>query len=212
MKIFDISRPLFRNDIVYPGDVLPSFRQIERNQYLISDLNLSSHSGTHIDAPAHYLTKGQTVDEIPLSTLIGPSRVADMQGAGSEITAKHLEKVVAGTERLLLRTAFCSRNRFDERYPHITPDAASLLTRHRVRCIGIDSPSIESSVGDGSVHRHLLSHGCIIIELLDLAAVSEGEYMMAALPLRLSGLEGAPARVVLMEKEDDEPWVYLNNQ
>jgi arylformamidase len=201
MKIHDVTRPLFHKDIVYPGDLAPSFCQDERNLYLISDLHFSSHAGTHIDAPVHYLKTGMTVDEIPLGTLIGTCRVVDVQDAGSRITAKRLEPAVAGTERLLLRTAFSGCDRFDPDYPHITPDAAGLLTRHRIKCIGIDSPSIESYECDGSVHRELLSHGCIIIELLDLAHVSEGDYLMAALPLRLAGVDGSPSRVVLIEEE-----------
>jgi arylformamidase len=71
-----------------------------------------------------------------------------------------------------------------------------------MKCIGIDSPSIESYQCDGSVHRELLGHGCIIIELLDLSNVNEGEYDMIALPLPLAGLDGSPARVVLYSEEE----------
>ena len=201
VKIHDVTRSLFDKDIVYPGDLAPSFCQEERGLYLISDLHFSSHAGTHVDAPVHYLKTGMTVDEIPLSTLIGTCRVVDVQDAGSRITAKSLETAVEGTERLLLRTAFSGRAGFDPDYPHLTADAAALITSHRIKCVGIDSPSIESYDCDGSVHRELLSHGCIIIELLDLAHVSEGDYLMAALPLRLTGVDGSPARVVLIEKE-----------
>jgi arylformamidase len=202
MKIHDISRPLFQGDIVYPGDLAPSFRQEERGLYLISDLHLSSHAGTHIDAPVHYLKTGMTVDEIPLGTLIGMCRVLDVSEAGSEITASHIAKAASGTERLLLRTAFSGKSGFDPDYPHLTYDAAKILTGSGMKCIGIDSPSIEACQCDGSVHRELLGSGCIIIELLDLAAVHEGDYQMVALPLRLAGVDGAPARVVLIEKED----------
>ena len=202
MKIHDVSRRLFSGDIVYPGDLVPSFCQEERGLYLISDLHFSSHAGTHVDAPVHYLKTGQTVDEIPLGTLIGPCRVADVQDAGSEITASHIERKLNGAERLLLKTEFSKKTSFYPEYPHLTYDAARLLTRSGVRCIGIDSPSIEACHCDGSVHRELLSHACIIIELLDLASVDEGTYWMAALPLRLAGVDGAPARVVLIGEGD----------
>lgn len=199
MKIHDVSRPVFSGDIVYTGDRSPSFRQEERGAYLISDLHMSSHSGTHIDAPVHYLKTGMTVDEIPLARLIGPCRVADVGEAGSTITAPYLSRAAPGAERLLLKTEFSGKTQFYEDYPHLTPDAARLLVQYQMKCIGIDSPSIEACHCDGTVHRELLSHGCIVIELLDLANVQEGDYLMAALPLRLAGIDGSPARVVLIE-------------
>ena len=206
MKIHDITRPLFFRDLVYPGDLAPSFRQEERGLYLISDLSMSSHAGTHIDAPIHYLKTGLTIDQVPLATLIGKCRVIDVSGAGSAISAPFLEKGIAGTKRLLLKTAFSGCDEFSPDYPYLTLDAARLLTKNRMACVGIDSPSIETFRCDGSVHRELLKSGCIIIELLDLSSVSEGEYLMAALPLRLHGVDGSPARVVLMEPEGEGSW------
>jgi len=206
MKIHDITRPLFYQDLVYPGDKVPSFRQDARGLYLISDLHMSSHSGTHVDAPVHYLKTGRTVDEIPLSALVGTCRVLDVSDAESAISASYFEKKIGGMQRLLLKTAFSGCTAFDPEYPHLTVDAAKILTKHQVTCIGIDSPSIESFQCDGTVHRELLGSGCFIIELLDLSSVSEGEYFMAALPLRLSGVDGAPARVVLIEGGGSELW------
>jgi arylformamidase len=84
-----------------------------------------------------------------------------------------------------------------EDYPSLSADAARLITANGLKCVGIDSPSIEIFNCDGAVHRELLGHGCIIIELLDLSQVSEGDYWMIALPLRLTGLDGSPARVLL---------------
>jgi len=78
------------------------------------------------------------------------------------------------------------------------------ITGSGIKCVGIDSPSIESYECDGTVHRELLSHGCIIIELLDLSTVEEGDYTMVALPLRLTGLDGSPARVVLIHNQGCE--------
>jgi arylformamidase len=201
MKIHDVTRPLFDNDIVYPGDMAPSFRQEDRGLYLISDLHFSSHAGTHIDAPVHYLKKGRTIDEIPMDALIGSCRVVDLRHAGSTITASQLSDSLDGVKRLLLKTGFAGKTRFSPDYPHLSLDAAKLLTGSGITCIGIDSPSIEACQCDGSVHRELLGHGCIIIELLDLSDIHEGDYRMAALPLRLAGVDGAPARVVLIEEE-----------
>jgi arylformamidase len=199
MEIFDITRPLSAGTLVFPGDIRPSFTQRDKGNYLISDLHLSTHTGTHIDAPVHYLKAGDTIDSIPLSHLIGRCRVLDVSGAGSSIMADHIAGKTKNIARLLLKTSFSGQNQFVENYPSISFDAANLLTRCGIQCIGIDSPSIESYHCDGTVHRELLGKGCIIIELLDLSSVPEGDYNMIALPLRLERLDGSPARVVLMK-------------
>ncbi len=204
MKIIDITRPLSEDILVYPGDIAPVFSQADRGNYLITDLHLSTHTGTHIDAPAHYLKKGDTIDTIPLSHLIGKCRVLDLTRAGTSITANHLKGKLDGTDRVLLKTSFSGSDRFEEIYPCLTADAARLITAGNMKCAGIDSPSIESYACDGTVHRELLSHGCIIIELLDLSDVGEGDYEMVALPLRFTGLDGSPARVVLMNNKGSD--------
>ncbi len=201
MKIIDITRTLSDKTVSYPGDTPPQFSQRDAGMYLISDLHMNSHSGTHIDAPVHYLKTGDTIDTIPLDHLIGPCRVLDVSRAGSTITAADLIGRLGNSKRILLKTMFSGEDRFRENYPHLSLDAAELLSTNGILSIGIDSFSIEAFVCDGSVHRELLGNGCIIIELLDLSGVNEGEYEMAALPLRLAGLDGAPARVVLMQQE-----------
>jgi arylformamidase len=203
VKIFDISRPISENMLVFPGDIQPTFLQEDRGQYLISDLHLSTHTGTHIDAPAHYLKTGNTIDAIPLSHVIGTCRVLDVTGAGKNINARHLKGRLEGASRFLLKTSFSGTAQFEEDYPALTLSAARMIAANRMKCIGTDSPSIESFSGDGSVHRIILSCNCIIIELIDLSNVEEGDYDMVALPLRLKGLDGSPARVVLIEKDED---------
>jgi len=200
MKIIDITRPLSTATVSYPGDTPPQFSQRDAGLYLISDLSMNSHSGTHIDAPVHYLKTGDTIDTVPLDHLIGPCRVIDVTTAGSAITAAALRGRLGNAKRILLKTAFSRETLFKEDYPHLIRDAADLLIENGVLCVGIDSFSIEAFVCDGSVHRTLLGNSCLIVELLDLSDVREGEYDMAALPLRLAGLDGAPARVVLMQK------------
>ncbi|MFA5238030.1 MAG: cyclase family protein [Methanoregula sp.] len=202
MKIIDITRTLSETTVAYPGDTPVQFSQRDAGLYLVSELCMSSHSGTHIDAPVHYLKTGDTIDTVPLDHLIGPCRVIDVTGAGNAITAAALNGRLGDAKRILLKTAFSGETQFREDYPHLTGDAADLLSQSGVLAVGIDSFSIEASVCDGSVHRTLLGHRCIIIELLDLSTVNEGEYGMAALPLRLAGLDGAPARVVLMQNEE----------
>jgi arylformamidase len=201
LTIIDITRSLAGESLAYPGDTCPQFTQTDCGLYLISELRLSSHSGTHVDAPAHYLKSGLTVDELPLPHLVGPCRVLDVSGAGPLIDASYIKGRTRGMPRILLKTAFSGCTSFREDYPSLTLDAAQYLTRTGAFCVGIDSFSIEAFVCDGSVHRELLSHGCIIIELLDLSRVPEGDYTIFALPLRLTGLDGAPARVILLDKE-----------
>jgi len=204
MRPIDITRPLGGDSLAYPGDTCPRFTQSDQGLYLISELRLSSHSGTHIDAPVHYLKSGQTIDKVPLSHLIGPCRVLDVSGAGPLIDVSYLKGRIRRAERILLKTAFSGCASFKEDYPSLTIDAAQYLTTMGAFCVGIDSFSIEAFVCDGSVHRELLSHGCIIIELLDLSRVPEGDYTLFALPLRLAGLDGAPARVILLDNEGCE--------
>jgi len=202
MKFIDVTRPLSGTTVSFPGDPAVQFSQRDAGLYLISELRMNSHSGTHIDAPVHYLKKGDSIDQVPLDHLIGPCRVLDLSGAGPEITAADLEGRLSGAKRILLKTAFSGETEFREDFPHITTDAAHLLTGAGVLCVGIDTFSIETLVCDGSVHRELLGHGCIIVELLDLSDVCEGNYEMVALPLRLAGLDGAPARVVLTKQKE----------
>ena len=203
MKIIDVTRPLKKDMVVYPGDIIPSFTQADHGLYLISDLHMSTHTGTHIDAPVHYLKSGDTIDTIPLDNLIGRCRVIDVSESNTLITAAHLRGRLEGVTRLLLKTGFSGKDLPVEEYSSLALDAACLITANRIECIGIDSLSIESYNCDGSVHRQLLENGCIIIELLDLSAVPEGDYKMVALPLRLAGLDGSPARVILIKKEED---------
>lgn len=204
MKIIDITRSLSGNSLAYPGDTPPRFSQRDAGLYLISELCLSSHSGTHVDAPVHYLKTGLTVDQLPLHSLVGPCRVVDVSAAGPLIDLPYLKGRIDGAERLLLRTFASGSVSFREDYPSLTLSAARYLASEGVKCVGIDSFSIEAYVGDGSVHRELLSHGCLIIELLDLSRVAEGDYTLIALPLRLEGLDGAPARVILLDENGGE--------
>ncbi len=199
MKFFDISRPLSGKMLVYPGDRTPVFQQSDNGKYRITDLCLSSHTGTHIDAPSHYLSAGDTIDTLPFGHLIGRCRVLAVGRPGEAgISGADLAGRLEGVERLLLKTWYSGEQSFIEDYPSLSLDAARCITQRGIQCIGIDSPSIESFDCDGSVHRWLLGHGCFIIELLDLSGVPEGDYTMAALPLRLEGCDGSPARVVLM--------------
>lgn len=200
----DVTRPLTNGGVVYPGDHVPSMVQEDRGRYLLSSLCLSTHSGTHIDAPSHYIPGGAPVDVIPPKKLVGACRVVEVRGEVTDIVPSHLESVLGRVGKILIRTRFSGERTFREDYPGLSPAAADALADAGVDCVGIDSPSIEPYTGDGSVHRTLLSKGVVIIELLDLGRVAEGKYWMVALPLRLEGLDGSPCRVMLRDCGDDD--------
>ncbi|TAJ45663.1 cyclase family protein [Methanofollis fontis] len=197
---FDVTRELSENILIFPGgDPPPAFTTEDHGAYLLTLLSLSTHTGTHIDAPSHYLKDERTVDRIDPDRLIGPCRVVDL-GTVRSIDVADLRGRVEGASRILLKTRFSGEKTFSPDFPHLTPAAAAFLVEAGIVCVGIDSPSIEGFEGDGSVHRSLLDEDIAIIELLDLSAVPEGEYMMTALPLRLKGLDGSPARVILTDR------------
>ncbi|MDD1657715.1 MAG: cyclase family protein [Methanomicrobiales archaeon] len=202
MAIRDVTRPLGPGTMVFPGDAVPSFRSRPLGGSVVSDLTLSTHSGTHIDAPSHYLPGGTTVDRIPPGHLVGRALVLDLRDAPDAIPASALSGRIRVHTRLLLRTRFSTSSSFSPAYPHLTPEAAALVAEAGITTLGIDSPSIEAFRGDGSVHRLLLGQGMAILELLDLDGVPEGSYWLVALPLRLQGRDGSPARVILIDGEE----------
>jgi arylformamidase len=185
--------------IVYPGDRVPAMEQVDTGQYRVTELTMSSHTGTHIDAPSHYIRGGTTIDKVALKALIGSAQVLDLSHIDGCINAMDLGKISPDTKRVLIKTAFTGSNEFTPDYPHLSTEAARYLVSKGIWCVGIDSPSIEVFLGDGAVHRILLEKGVAIMELLDLAEVSESHYYMVALPLRLQGIDGAPARIILFD-------------
>ncbi len=193
----DVTREIAPGMTVYPGDTVPRFDRKDFGQYVITDLLLSTHSGTHIDAPAHYLKSGTTIEKIPLEALVGECMVIDVSASDGEILPEGIADRMAGVERVLLRTGYRDNGQFNPDYKSPGLGAARLFTGLNVRCLGTDAPSIEKFGGSGEVHRELLGKGVAIIEFLDLGGVPEGVYLMVALPLKLGGLDGSPARVIL---------------
>ena len=209
MPIHDISRPLSAQLPVWPGDPPVEIARLGTgagSEPSVSRVCLSSHAGTHVDPPAHYLRDGTTVDRLPLDVLVGPAWLAHLAGP-SHVTATALAAagIPAGTQRLLLRTANSDAPLnpadFDPSFIGLTEDAARWLLAAGIRLVGIDGPSIEpfESPGDPG-HRLLLGAGVIIVEGLVLAGVSPGPYQFYCLPLPIAGGDGAPARAVLIDE------------
>ncbi len=203
MKVYDITRDLSGDTVLYPGDIRPRFREIDNGQYRVTEMTLGSHTGTHIDAPSHYIEGGLTVDEIPPGVLAGPARVLDCSDAGGIIGPGNLSGRLDGARRLILKTGFSERREFDPGFPSLSLEAAQAVVDAGITCLGTDAPSIEAYNCDGSVHRLLLGSGMVVLELLDLSAVSEGDYFMVALPMRLKGADGSPVRAILWDKKEE---------
>jgi arylformamidase len=206
-RVHDISRPLRARGVTYPGDPEITFRphsSIDRGDPAnVTELGLSSHSGTHVDAPSHFLPGGTSVDRIPAERLIGPAIVLDLPGDLVSVGAADLAgQDLRGHRRVLLRTrnSATPETPFARDYCALSLDGAEHLLGHGVELVGIDALSIEQfGSSDYAVHHLLLGRGVVIVEGLDLSAVGAGIYQLVCLPLRLEGLDGAPARAVLIE-------------
>lgn len=196
--VIDATRELSPSVPLYLGDQAPVFTQRDGGQIAVTDLILTTHTGTHIDAPSHYIRNALPIDCIPFSKLMGPCRVINVENTTETINPTIVMKHLSGVKKVFFKTQASNMDCFDVTYPHINLDLAKLIVTNGIDCIGIDSPSIEAFDGGGAVHRELLSGGVIIIELLDLSSVREGDYWMIALPLKLKGLDGSPCRVILL--------------
>jgi arylformamidase len=192
--IIDISRPLSPATPVWPGDppviVQPVARVEDGDPAAVSRLALGTHTGTHVDPPAHFFPGEPAVDALPLDVLMGPAVVAQFDPGPIDGTALESTALPRGTSRLLLKTGGDAGA--------VTPDGARWLVERGVRLVGADTLSIEPETRDYPVHRILLGAGVVIVEGLDLAPVAPGPYELVCLPLRIAAGDGAPARAVLI--------------
>jgi arylformamidase len=207
MELIDVTLPMHENMTVYEGDAPYQcwrFRAVPEDGYQMCLISFSSHCGTHVDAPAHFVDGGGGVTDLSLETMCGSARVIDVRSAGLAISADVLrQQKLDGVERLLLKTVTGKKLRqpFDPEYAHLTVDAAKyLVERTGIRLIGLDSFSVEKCPVEGfPVHNTLLGTDppTVIVEAIDLEKVEAGDYHLICLPLALRGADGAPARVVL---------------
>ncbi len=205
-KIYDLSVSIYPGMLKWIDDQDVKLRQETsiRNgdAYNFSRVTLSTHIGTHIDAPYHFTADGKTVDRLSLYDLIGEALVVQIDA--DTITADELRDVDFKTyKRILFKTLnseLLKSEEFNREYMSLDYSAAELLIKNGVRVVGIDYLSIEElDTEEHSVHKLLTGNDVIIIETLDLSKVEPGGYFMVALPLKLKGCDGAPARVVLVE-------------
>jgi arylformamidase len=196
---------------VYEGDAPLKFeflKDMRKGDVLtLSVYSMGAHSGTHIDAPMHFIADGAPIDQVPLNPLIGAARVIDIPDGVQAIDAAELNRRDwRGAKRVLFRTRSTLRGWMDSSHFHrdfayIAPDAAQLLADSGVVLVGVDYISAEQFGAPApATHRILLGRGIPIVEGLDLRPVQAGEYDVIVLPLKVRGHEGAPARAILRNR------------
>jgi arylformamidase len=215
MPIYDISVSVAPGETpTYPGDPeieIASWNSISRGDPAnVTVINFGAHTGTHVDAPAHFIEGAAGVASLPLEVLVGEAVVVEIPADAEAVEEQHVgADALGGATRVLFKTrnsAFWAepRGRFREDFTYVTHGAARALVAAGVRLVGIDYLSVEKfGSEDFQTHVTLLSAGVVIVEGLDLRAVEPGRYDLACLPLKLaagSG-DGAPARAILRTLE-----------
>lgn len=213
-RLIDISVPLRDGMVHWPGDPPVRIRKVKEigraasvsrpSSCDLSLLSMGSHTGTHMDAPGHFLKGGRTIDRLPLEAVIGPARVIPIRHPEEiRVEELHRHRIRRG-ERILFKTRNSARcwnsNRFVKDFVHLTAESARYLAGLRLRCVGVDYLSVGGYKKDGAdVHRTLLGAGIWIIEGLNLKNARPGRYELICLPLKIWGGDGAPARAILKQ-------------
>ena len=208
MKLYDVSLPLRPDMPTYDGEPGPRLefpRLLARgDSATVSVLSLGSHTGTHVDAPSHFLAGADGVEKLSLAALVGPAYVAEFNG-NDHITAAALEALAIPSDcnRLLFKTrnsSFWNDSEFHTDFVALAPDGAKTLVERGIQLVGIDYLSIERfHARPHEVHQTLLASGVVILEGLDLRQVTAGSYFLVCAPLNVVGAEGAPARTFLLD-------------
>jgi len=207
MPIYDITVPIHPGMPIYEGDPaveIAAWSALRKGDSAnVSFLHFGAHTGTHVDAPAHFIEGARKIDALSLDVLIGPARVVRVPDHVAEIDPKFLENSdLTAVERVLFHTRnsnFWSEG-FRKDFTHLLPEAAEKLVEIGIKLVGTDYLSIEKfHSGHHRTHLALLSKGVVIVEGLNLSAVPAGDYELICLPLKIAdgAGDGAPARVVL---------------
>ena len=193
MIIHDISRDTI-NTPVYDGDPETRAQRIKSidngDGYNLTEISMSVHSGTHIDAPLHFYDEGSSIDNIRLNTFFGKCTVISVSGI---LTGEDMERLLPYCKRRVLFHG--------EGKTFISHSAAIVLAESRVVLVGTDALSIAPSFDEERTHRELARAGIVILENLNLSAIDDGEYDLCAFPIKLGGLEAAPCRAIILEQE-----------
>ena len=209
-KIVDLTWPLRSNMMVYPGLMRPIFQWVGRDNlegYNSTRFTMEVHTGTHIDAPLHFIPNGSSIDHIPLNRFYGKAKLLRLteEPQGQSISKEKLEKQCPPIDEgqiLVLDTGvykFFEKSDFFERYPIFTPAAAQWLVEKKITALATDAPSLDV-VGskDAPIHHIILGAGIPVVEnLANLNSLpSNVNFLFIAVPLKLQGREGAPCRAI----------------
>ncbi len=207
--IIDISVPIDESMILWPGNSHPKFKRLysmkRGSTHNEISIEMNTHTGTHIDAPRHFVLNGKAIDQMDPNIFVGPTWVVNMPDV-KEIKSSNLEKLKLprSIERILFKTANSSlwnkkNPKFRKDYVGLTPDAASWLVKRKIKLVGIDYLSIAKFTDVLAVHRILLKAGIIILEGLNLSKVKKGKYQLVCLPIKIANAEAAPVRAILIK-------------
>jgi arylformamidase len=202
----DVSVPVRDGMVHWPGDPPVNVERVKAigpgSEANLTKIDMSAHTGTHMDAPLHFFAGDPGIEALPLEIAIGPARVIAIEGT-EPIDRGHVEGwEIEDGERILFRTANSDRSwwerDFDPGFVYVSLEAAELLGEVGVALVGVDYLSV-GGAGDESaeVHRAILGAGAWVVEGLDLSAVEPGDYELICLPIKLVGSDGAPARALL---------------
>ena len=208
MRTYDVTLTITSDMPVWPGDTTPILELVDSiaagNTANTSQIKLSVHTGTHVDAPHHFMNDGRTVEGLLLDTLIGRAYVLHLPEVDL-ITASVLEaaEIPPRTRRLLFKTRnseYWAKDvkHFEPDFVAISPDGAEYLVDRNVKLVGVDYLSVAPYKSGAPTHRILLGAGVVVVEGLNLSRVSQGRYTLHCLPLKIAGSDGAPARVILV--------------
>ncbi len=191
MKIIDISQELLSCK-VYPGDPRATLKRLKSTNdgavYNLSEICLCVHNGTHIDAPFHFLSEGNTVERIQLDSFVGECYVARHNGYLNADDAKKILRDADGAERILIGGSVT-----------VTADAACVFADAGIKLIGNEGISVGPEDAPMEVHKILLEKNVILLEGIVLEGVNEGKYFLSAAPLNIRGADGSPCRAYLIE-------------
>lgn len=207
MTLYDITNSIRARMPIYEGDpgveIAPWSLIDNGDSANVSYLHFGAHTGTHVDAPAHFIKDAAKIDSLSLEVLIGPARVVRVPDDATEISRDFLaEQDLAGVERILFHTRNSNfwNEGFRKDFTHLLPEAAEYLIEKGIKLVGIDYLSIEKfHSGHHRTHITLLSNGVVILEGLNLTETPTGDYELICLPLKIAegAGDGAPARAVL---------------
>lgn len=194
MKIIDITRTISADMEMFPGDAAPEIKAIssilDGDQFNVSCILLGTHTGTHVDPPAHLIPGGAAIDQVPLEKMAGTARLIDLSDKNSPVGPADIG-ILSKNEIILLKGQRSG--------VRLSTAAAQYLAKSGISTVGTDSLSVADPDHEYEVHRILMAGGIVIIEGLNLKGIDPGEYIFICLPIKIAGGDGGPARAVLIK-------------